>query len=73
MSKIIEPVAAAAPESGCPSGWRQLRKLVSYLSGIKRRRCGIEPITSKIKTSLYKEEYKCSFVRFASLKFIVQL
>jgi ATP-binding cassette, subfamily B, multidrug efflux pump len=35
MSEIIEPAATAASESGRPSGWRQLRKLVPYLQRYK--------------------------------------
>jgi ATP-binding cassette subfamily B multidrug efflux pump len=36
MSEIIEPAATAVSESGRPSGWSQLRKLVPYLQRYKR-------------------------------------
>src|SRR5215470_1590119 len=36
MSEIIEPIATTASESGGPSGWRQLWKLVPYLQPYKR-------------------------------------
>lgn len=36
MSEIIEPVATTASESGRPSGWSQLRKLVPHLQRYRR-------------------------------------